>query len=89
MSWRKERRDLIGSAFFTVCNKKKDAYTLVCGLPLRSKATLGSLCTGLMSSSTSVCLPHSGLAWLICGMKGLSCHVGAQLEEIYATNAPE
>lgn len=38
----------------------------VCVLPLRRRATLGSLCTGLMSRSTSVCLPHSGLAWLIC-----------------------
>lgn len=39
---------------------------IVCVLPLRRSATLGSLCTGLMSSSASVCLPHSGLAWLIC-----------------------
>lgn len=34
-------------------------------VPLRRSATLGSLCTGRMSSSTSVCRPHSGLAWLI------------------------
>lgn len=42
---------------------------VACVLPLRRRATLGSLCTGLMSSSTSVCLPHSGLEWLICRMK--------------------
>lgn len=35
-------------------------------LPFRRRATLGNLCTGLMSSSTRVCLPHSGLDWLIC-----------------------
>lgn len=41
----------------------------VCVSPLSRRATLGSLCTGLISSSTSVCLPHSGLAWLIYKVK--------------------
>lgn len=50
-----------------------------CGLPLRRRATLGSLCTGLMSNSTSVCLPHSGLAWLICKIKALGWNVCVNL----------
>lgn len=34
-------------------------------LPFSKRATLGSLCTGRIKSSTRVWRPHSGLAWLI------------------------
>lgn len=60
---KKARRDVI--YFSKLILKKKELFIL----PLRRRATLGSLCTGLMSNSTSVCLPHSGLAWLICRIK--------------------
>lgn len=52
------QRTLVSAASRCVCVR-------ACVLPLSSRATLGSLCTGRISSSTSVCLPHSALAWLI------------------------
>lgn len=66
---RKKKKKRQGELLQKVHLNYFDKGLYIYALPLRRRATLGSLCTGLMSSSTSVCLPHSGLAWLICIME--------------------